>query len=219
MRDFRDALDSAQTHIAWLESKLAAAQQRIAKLSRNRSAEALTGEARNTVFQLGDFTLHAGQKSTWKIECDNFTDGDWECFAALIAARARFGSVEGIPEGGSRLARCLEKYKTSGHHLVVDDVWTDGTTKKERGHHLPETQYWVAFARGPLEPWCRALFSMEPAVDWRALSDKLGEAHNRNANRCCSLGNSDLLSSISQESEEALRAWEEAKGKDRNGGE
>lgn len=163
------------------------------------------------VFQLGDFILHSGQRSNWKIECDNLPDGDWECFASLIAERVQFGSVEGIPRGGLKLAQCLEKYKTTGPHLVVDDVWTDGTTKKERGHPLPNVQYWVVFSRGPLEPWCRALFPMEPAAD---PFDLVADYADRFPGGMQTARIVRRLKKIKHDTPiaiEALRAWEAAK--------
>jgi len=33
------------------------------------------------LFQFGDFSLHSGSKSKWKIECDALTDEDVEALA------------------------------------------------------------------------------------------------------------------------------------------
>lgn len=84
-----------------------------------------------TLFRFGDFTLHSGQHSRWKIDCDDFTDEDVASLAYLIAERKKpFASVSGIPAGGDRLARELEKYTSPDgtYHLVVDDVYTTGAS-------------------------------------------------------------------------------------------
>ena len=79
------------------------------------------------VFQAFDFTLPNGEPSIFKIECDHLTDEDIECFAKIVA-HASFKSVEGIPRGGLRFAKALEKYidPESEVHLVVDDVLASG---------------------------------------------------------------------------------------------
>ena len=56
----------------------------------------------------GDFTLNSGAKSKWKIECDAFTDADWQGLAQLIAeSTAPFHEVVGVPRGGLKLAAAL----------------------------------------------------------------------------------------------------------------
>lgn len=117
------------------------------------------------LFQLGKFTSHAGKELNWKIECDALTDDDWECLALMIAERARFGSVYGIPRGGVKLQKALEKYVTPGHpiRLVVDDVFTTGKSMKEvmQSNDLG----FVVFARSRIpfdaQYYIRALFTMD----------------------------------------------------------
>ena len=117
------------------------------------------------LFQLGNFVSHAGNELEWKIECDALTDDDWECLAKMISEKTEFGSVYGIPRGGTKLANALEKYKTPGSiiHLVVDDVWTTGKSMREV--MKPGDLGFVVFARQkiPFEPdtYTRALFTME----------------------------------------------------------
>ena len=78
------------------------------------------------LFQKGKFTSHSGQELNWKIECDALTDHDWACLAKMISERCQFGSVYGIPTGGTKLQKALEQYVTPNnpYRLVVDDVWT-----------------------------------------------------------------------------------------------
>lgn len=92
-----------------------------------------------SLFNRGKFVLHSGGESDWKIDCDALTDGDLETLAWLISNRVIFGKVIGIPTGGLRLAKSLEKYitKDSNTTLLVDDVLTTGDSmekaKKEIG--------------------------------------------------------------------------------------
>lgn len=116
------------------------------------------------LFQRGNFLLHAGTSSNWKIDCDALTDDDIETCAFLIAedmlSLGGFGRVLGIPRGGLRLARALEKYADPEDHylLVVDDVLTTGKSMNEILRKEKGVGY-VIFARGPLPPGVHALFS------------------------------------------------------------
>ena len=117
------------------------------------------------IFQEGNFISHAGNELQWKIECDALSDADWDCLARIIHERTRFGSVYGIPRGGTKLALALEKYITPGHplRLVVDDVYTTGKSMKDVmvGNDLG----FVVFARNriPFDPqhYIRAIFTMD----------------------------------------------------------
>lgn len=118
------------------------------------------------LFQEGNFISHAGQELNWKIECDALTDEDWDCLARIIHERTRFGSVYGIPRGGIKLAKALEKYITPGHplRLVVDDVYTTGKSMEEV--MTPSDLGFVVFTRRriPFQPRgrsVRALFTMD----------------------------------------------------------
>ena len=118
-----------------------------------------------SLFQKGDFTSHAGLPLAWKIECDALTDDDWETLAFLISQRCTFGTVYGIPRGGVKLAKSLEKYcdpviKT---RLVVDDVYTTG--KSMNDVMKPGDIGYVVFARRNVmfnaDRYVRALFTMD----------------------------------------------------------
>jgi hypothetical protein len=45
------------------------------------------------LFQLGDFHLHSGQKSKYKINCDALTDEDWRTLAMMLVERLPLFSV------------------------------------------------------------------------------------------------------------------------------
>lgn len=79
------------------------------------------------LFRLAAVTLHSVKVSDWKIDCDALDDDDIRCVAALLVRQIpRFGSVEGVPKGGLRLAAAIRPFQTAGPLLIVDDVMTTG---------------------------------------------------------------------------------------------
>jgi orotate phosphoribosyltransferase len=122
-----------------------------------------------SLFQRGDFTLHSGQKSGWKIDCDALTDGDWEALAAMLAERLPpFGVVTGVYRGGLKLAEALRQYRNPSvpRALVVDDVLTTGASMEGAAPAVAarypgyEVAGAVVFARGPCPDWVVPLFRM-----------------------------------------------------------
>lgn len=129
----------------------------------------------NGLFVTGDFTLASGAKSSWKIECDALTVLDWDGLAQMALTVLRpFGNVVGVPRGGIPFANALRPFATSGHLLIVDDVWTTGGSMRRHRETImrychdvgsPTTSVeeaigLVAFARNRPEPWVTALFQM-----------------------------------------------------------
>ena len=114
------------------------------------------------LFVKEDFISHAGNPLTWKIECDALSDDDWACIAHMIVEREMrpFSKVIGIPRGGKKLEEALQPYVSFGIYpvLVVDDVWTTGTSFEEFTQiqtikqELDECGWfgWAAFARNPI---------------------------------------------------------------------
>lgn len=116
----------------------------------------------NGLFQLGIFTLHSGEKASFKIDCDALTESDMECIAWMLNLKLPpFGTVEGIPRGGMRLAVAMEKYITpsSKRILLVDDVYTTGMSM-EVARGLRHVTGAVIFARNKPSYWIVPLFSM-----------------------------------------------------------
>ncbi len=127
-----------------------------------------------SLFTTGDFRLSSGAASRWKIECDALTGEDIATLAMLIRQMVGpFGSVDGVPSGGLRLQNALRPFVASaGPALVVDDVLTTGGSITRFRHQLGQDRQVsileydqrfvgaVVFARGPLLPWCRALFTL-----------------------------------------------------------
>lgn len=119
-----------------------------------------------SLFKLGDFILHCGQKSDWIIDCNALTDDDWEALA-LIGSRLvpPFSQVVGIPRGGLSFANSMAHYrKTRGGLLIVDDVYTTGTSlevcRADYAGRFSDIIGLVAFARAPItQPWIKAIWT------------------------------------------------------------
>lgn len=117
------------------------------------------------LFQLGNFTLHSGKTSRWKICCEALSPSDWEALAVMTVEELNlppFMSVEGVPRGGLDFAHYLRPFASwqAGRPvLLVDDVLTTGASMEvvRAGRQAIGV---VLFARGPLLPWVKALFRL-----------------------------------------------------------
>lgn len=119
-----------------------------------------------TLFLSGSFTLHSGQRTSWKIDCDGLEPGDVETCAALMASMVGpFSVVDGIPTGGTRLALAMDQYLVSCPEptlLLVDDVLTTGKSMeafRQKAVHLGfRVKGAVIFSRGDCPGWVQPLF-------------------------------------------------------------
>ncbi len=113
-----------------------------------------------SLFKTGYFNLHSGDESTWKIDCDVLTDDDWRTLAGMATSNIlpKFGSVEGVPNGGLKFAEALRPYITEGPVLIVDDVLTTGNSMiQQKGDR--EAIGIVVFSRSNTLPnWITAIF-------------------------------------------------------------
>lgn len=113
------------------------------------------------MFKHGDFTSHSGLTLPFKVDCDDLTDEDIECFVKIINSRAKFGVVIGVPTGGLRLAEALKPYCIpEGGILIVDDVLTTGSSMEK--HYVFGAEGIVLFARGECPPWVYPIWSLDP---------------------------------------------------------
>lgn len=111
------------------------------------------------LFQSGEFCLHSGAHSSWKIDCDALTDDDLATLARQVGRMMHFGEVIGIPSGGLRFAKALQKYVfLTWPPLIVDDVLTTGKSMEEWRLKYPGASGVVIFARGRVPSWVTALF-------------------------------------------------------------
>lgn len=117
------------------------------------------------LFMAGEFVLHSGGRTGFRIECDALQDDDWVALAAwAVQLLPSFGAVEGVPRGGRKLADALAGHVTTGPLLIVDDVLSTGTClEKWRGNR--EAIGLVVFARARPPAWVRWLFAMPAAVE------------------------------------------------------
>lgn len=115
------------------------------------------------LFEKKTFKMHSGEVGQWKIECDALTDTEIDTLAYMIASKLIFKRVIGVPTGGLRIAKVLEKYTTDeGWCLIVDDVLTTGNSMEEAKSQCVE-EYIVGvvlFARGKCPDWIVPVFNM-----------------------------------------------------------
>ncbi len=119
-----------------------------------------------SLFKTCTFTSAAGLDLQWKIECNALTDEDLMTIARVAGPLLCFGSVEGVPNGGLRLAQALEPFITEGacggDLLIVDDVFTTGwSMEQHRGGR--RAQGLVLFARDAIplrHSWIEAIWTL-----------------------------------------------------------
>jgi orotate phosphoribosyltransferase len=118
------------------------------------------------LFVTGDFTLHSGAKSRWKIDCDVLTDDDWDTLAVIALERLPpFRITVGIPQGGMKFARALQRYATNREDdpiLLCDDVLTTGRSFYDARNGGAEYKVIgvAAFGRGYPPAWVKVIFQM-----------------------------------------------------------
>ena len=133
------------------------------------------------IFRLGNFELHSGKKSQWKIECDMLVEEDYKTLAYIVAKewKLKFGLVTHVGAkvnykgriANSYNFKCaLQEYETKTLQnpiLIVDDVLTTGHSINEE-KRLCEHIYddcgmvgVVIFARGDCPSWVKPIFRLE----------------------------------------------------------
>ena len=134
-------------------------------------AEAVSGAKH--LIERGDFKLHSGYVSSWRINAEALDEATLEAIVQTAVGVLRpFGRVVGIPRGGIRIAEVFKRYVQSDDYphrtLIVDDVLTSGRSmEQERKSRLqsriqtqPTVEGFVLFARTQDLPiWVRAFFT------------------------------------------------------------
>lgn len=110
-----------------------------------------------SLFQWGKFISAAGNRLSFKTECDELDPGSVDTFVQLVSRNLTFKAVHGVPTGGDQLAASLQKHCVSdGPTLFVDDVWTTGGSMRREiallGIEGPVMGA-VIFARGEYPDW------------------------------------------------------------------
>ncbi|MEK9774522.1 MAG: hypothetical protein VW298_02790 [Candidatus Woesearchaeota archaeon] len=119
------------------------------------------------LFQKIDFISHSGLPLTWKIECDGISSDEWVALAHIIREyeKRNWQYAIGIPRGGVKLAKELDKYSTNDINdpiLIVDDVYTTGRSFRDFSENFVDSEIikWCVFARKPIQEDVNALFTM-----------------------------------------------------------
>ena len=135
------------------------------------------------VFQKKDFIMHSGGLAHWKIECEKYSEEDFETFAWLIAQKAKtiigedrtgVREIYGVPFGGKMIEEKFIPYldKWGTLRLIVDDVLTTGKSmekaKIEKG--WSDAIGIVIYARGTYPNWIKPIFAMP----WFSSGDEWG---------------------------------------------
>ncbi len=123
---------------------------------------------RRALFQYGNFKLHSGARSRFKIDCDALTAEDWATLAEIAVRRVgAFSTVWSCGGASERFAVALRAHLDSdGPALIVDDVLTTGETITDMRNALtpnsPAVRFLykglVVFARGKCPKWVTPLF-------------------------------------------------------------
>jgi len=114
------------------------------------------------LFRSGEFKLHSGASSNWKIDCDALTDDDWMTIAKLVGSRFFYSKAIGVPRGGERFAEALNSvpHEYSTCMLVCDDVLTSGGSILSKMREFPGSIGIVLFARGKCPPGVCVIFQL-----------------------------------------------------------
>lgn len=126
--------------------------------------ETMTSPVR-ALFRMGQFTLHSGDESFFKIDCDALGPVDWNSIAHLARDiySLEYRSAVGVPSGGIELAKKMNFMVTTDSDvtLICDDVLTTGASMEEMRVQIGgRCQGLVLFARGECPDWIIPIFKL-----------------------------------------------------------
>lgn len=125
------------------------------------------------LFQLGEFNLHSGAKSSYKIDCNSLNHDDIVAICDWIKKIVpSYRMVVGIPNGGIPFEIQLKSFTdpSSDTILIVDDVLTTGKSMEKKRYDLhgefPSMKKVgvVAFARGFCPAWIECVWELNPII-------------------------------------------------------
>jgi len=135
----------------WSQSELAALAALVFSLDNKHQSP---------LFEHGSFTLHSGSATDWRLNCEVLDNASLYAIAAYAAqAVGPFGSVEGVPKGGLKLAEALAPFVTEGRPLIVDDVLTTGASMEQQRAGRDAVGF-VIFARGRCPDWVTPMWGL-----------------------------------------------------------
>lgn len=114
------------------------------------------------LFVTGNFKSASGLVLPWKVECDALSEWDWDTLALMaLPMLPPFGKVEAVMNGGLNFGSSLMRHRTPHCEtlLIADDVFTTGgSIEKQRAGR--DAVGIVAFSRGQLLPWVKAVWQL-----------------------------------------------------------
>lgn len=130
---------------------------------------------RITLFRTGNFILHSGERSNFKIDCDALTQDDYKSLAVLIASKFIFHFAYAVAGGTNPSAKLVDELNRqclsseTNMMLLVDDVLTTGRSMEEAKDNLmydlelteSQIQGIVIFSRMKIPPtWIFPVFTL-----------------------------------------------------------
>jgi len=128
------------------------------------------------LFVPGKYRSHSGLLLPGKIECDALTETEIRWFADRIVELrpdTAYSEVIGVPRGGLRIAdavRAIAKIDRRGPVLIVDDVFTTGSSVETMAKKAGVAMGAVLFAWGECPPWVEPVFQMSPKLRPKRMS-------------------------------------------------
>lgn len=141
------------------------------------------------LFETGDFILHNGAATFWRLNAECFSSDDLIKFAQIVLANVWFHGIDrvvGVPTGGEAFAEAIRRLRTyplledaayvpdhpGAFTLIVDDVLTTGASMQNAARRVKSPIVGaVIFARPDpytgkfcVPDWVHPLFTISPMM-------------------------------------------------------